>query len=564
MQPVKSQTATYLLTFGWLCVACPPWWNPPLVEFDTISVTAVHEATTSGSNVSDPAATGATLSGNVTEGESGGLTSGALGGLTTGGESGGLSTGGESAGESSGASSSGQLGKCGDGQLDPAEVCDNGEDSNSCDADCTLAECGDGYLNAKAGEVCDDGNVSPGDTCSSACQDTSIAAFDAGDYVTCVAFASGKLRCWGAGFGGQLGNGDVEGLGDSLKELPVADIAVGGSVNEVIVGASSVCALIELGNIKCWGYGAYGSLGYGNTDNILTPPMGAVKVGAVVKAIDAGGFGHVCTRAEDGLVRCWGSNVFGELARGDTENVGDEPGEMPPAAIPGLSNIVKLSAGGGTHTCAVRDDDTLRCWGTNDFGQLGLGNTVAYGNKPGETAPPKVNLKGAVKSVAVGGGHTCALLSDDSVRCWGENSYGQLGYGHKTGLGDNPNEIESLSAVNIVKDGEKVIQIVAGWDHTCALLDTGSVRCWGRNTFGQLGRKHKDNIGDDLSEMPPEDTGLGGNVKRLSASGEYTCALLDNNSLRCWGRNEYGQLGLGDTKNVGDDEFPSEVSVVPF
>jgi len=118
-----------------------------------------------------------------------------------------------------------------------------------------------------------------------------------------------------------------------------------------------------------------------------------------------------------------------------------------------------------------------------------------------------------------------------------------------------------LPAVDL--DNEKATQIVAGWRHSCALLGNGEVRCWGRNMFGQLGLGHIHDIGDDPGETPKR-VQIDGSAVMIAAGGEFACALMDNDALRCWGENESGQLGLGPMKKIGDDEFPSTVDNIPY
>lgn len=458
-------------------------------------------------------------------------------------------------------SSTGSPAACGDGLVQPGEECDPGEgESDECDGDCTQAICGDGYLNNSAGEICDDGNVHSGDVCSASCtEETVIVDIDAGWNHVCVAFATGSLRCWGWDEDGQLGNGiDNQNIGDDPGELPANSVTVGASISATAASYGFTCVLDDDGAVKCWGEGAFGNLGYEDNLSINSPKAYVVDVGLSVVDVVVGHF-HACALDKVGLVRCWGLGQ--QLARGSYDNIGDDPFEMPPSPITGLTAVSQISSG-DTHTCAVTISGDVRCWGRNFWGQLGQGNSDDYGDDPGETSPPKVNLPIKAKAVVGGGHHTCALLIDDSVRCWGDNWVGQLGYGHVDSLGDNLGEIEGLTPVAITTGEEKVVEIEAGFNHTCARLNTGEVRCWGQNGNGQLGQGHDENIGDQPGEMPPASSSLGESAMKIAAGYTFTCALLASNSLRCWGYNGYGQLGPG--VSIGDGELPSDFPPLPF
>jgi alpha-tubulin suppressor-like RCC1 family protein len=147
------------------------------------------------------------------------------------------------------------------------------------------------------------------------------------------------------------------------------------------------------------------------------------------------------------------------------------------------------------------------------------------------------------------------------LRCWGFASDGQLGQGNGVFLGDD----EDPAGVSPIDAGGEVLQVATGSAHTCALLADGALRCWGRAAFGQLGQANTESIGDDElpREVPPIDVG-GGVVTQFSTAGDQTCVRVETGALRCWGSNQFGQLGYGNTDNLGDDEFPvvaGEVSV---
>jgi len=271
---------------------------------------------------------------------------------------------------------------------------------------------------------------------------------------------------------------------------------------------------------------------------------------------------HRCARFDSGVVVCWGGNGAGELGLGDRNNRGDNPGEMGealPAVNLGTGRKALSVTASAYHTCAVLDDGAVKCWGRNDFGELGLGDHNGRGDAPGEMgdALPAVDLGTGRKALSVTAGalHTCALLDDGAVKCWGTDGHGELGLGGTNSRGLYAGEMgDALPAVNL-GTGRKARAIAAGAYHTCALLDNGAVKCWGMNANGELGVGDGENRGDLPGEMgdalPAVNLGTGRTARAVTCSGAHACALLDNNTVKCWGQNVAGTLGLGDTKTRG-------------
>ncbi len=195
---------------------------------------------------------------------------------------------------------------------------------------------------------------------------------------------------------------------------------------------------------------------------------------------------------------------------------------------------------GSSHSCALLDDGTIRCWGSNGYGELGSVTNNGTFN-PNPAPQPAVNLGGhAAVAITAGGFHSCALLDDGTVRCWGSNYFGELGSATNNGT-DNPNPAPQ-PAVNL--GGHAAVAITAGpASHSCALLDDGTVRCWGYNYYGQLGSV-TNNGTDNPNPVPEPAVNLGGHAAVAVTAGEFhSCALLDDGTIRCWGNNFYGQLG---------------------
>lgn len=379
------------------------------------------------------------------------------------------------------------------------------------------------------------------------------------EFSTCALLEGGIVRCWGSNLSGQLGNGSTDKLGDNPGEMPPPDVAIGGAAIGVFAGARAdrACAVLQGGALRCWGDNFNGQLGYGHTDDVgdnpgeMPPPD--VPVGGEVVQVATSLF-HTCALLASGTVRCWGQAKAGQLGYGNETTLGDDPGELPAADVPLGAAATSIGAG-DLHTCALLASGAVRCWGSNSQGELGYAGVNELGDEPGEMPPPDVAIGGKAIQLSVGGDHTCVLLDTGGVRCWGGNSNGQLGYGHTDDLGAGSGDMPRPD----VQLGGKAIQVVTGSIHSCALLDSGNVKCWGRNTYGQLGYGNELNIGDKEGQMPPPDVQIGGKAVLIAAGGFRTCAVLDTGALRCWGDNSGGSLGYGDEGFRGDEpgEMPT-------
>ncbi|RYZ34791.1 MAG: RTX toxin, partial [Myxococcaceae bacterium] len=215
---------------------------------------------------------------------------------------------------------------------------------------------------------------------------------------------------------------------------------------------------------------------------------------------------------------------------------------------------------GGNHTCALLSTNRLLCWGHNATGQLGYGDTnpVGISGDPGLKTPVDV---GDVVQVAAGSYSTCVLFKSGpltgGVKCWGNNTSGQLGRGDTSGtyrpsgcfVGNNASCSYRMAseALSVDLGGVLPLQIATGTDHACALLATGSVRCWGYNGYGQLG------LGNTTPKYAPSEAVdlNGATAYQITAGGNHTCALLSTGAARCWGRGSNGQLGYASKNNVG-------------
>jgi alpha-tubulin suppressor-like RCC1 family protein len=275
------------------------------------------------------------------------------------------------------------------------------------------------------------------------------------------------------------------------------------------------------------------------------------------------GSGHTCAITSGGAVKCWGLNNFGQLGLGDTDDRGDEPGEMGddlPAVDLGTGRTATAISAGDLFTCALLDNGTVKCWGLNTNGTLGQESFASsIGGAPGEMGDdlPAIDL-GAGRTatrISAGSGHVCAILDNSTLKCWGFNGSGQLGLGNSTARGQNPTDMgDDLPAVAL-GTGRTATAVSAGQRDTCAILDNGSVKCWGEADNGRLGYGGTGDRGDEGGEMgdslPAVDLGTGRTAAAISTAA-HTCAVLDDATVKCWGRNANGQLGLGDNGDRGD------------
>lgn len=321
---------------------------------------------------------------------------------------------------------------------------------------------------------------------------------------TCALLSTGKVKCWGENSTGQLGLGDKvpRGLGPGQMgdALPFVDLGTGARAVRLAASDAHTCALMESGQLKCWGDGTFGQLGLGDALGRGDAPG---TMGDALPLVDLGpgrtvvhfslGPTHTCAVLDTGELKCWGSAAFGALGLGDTLARGSGPGQMG-AALPrvDLLGVAALGvAAGNDRTCVYGAGALIKCWGIGDEGGLGLGDELQRGHTPGTVGAnlPQVNI-GAFTSVAgLFGGlqHVCALAPDRTARCWGNNLKGQLGLGDVVPRGNLPGQMNiNLPAVEL-GTGRSIVEMALGDGHSCARLDNGALKCWGDNANGQLG-----------------------------------------------------------------------------
>lgn len=274
------------------------------------------------------------------------------------------------------------------------------------------------------------------------------------------------------------------------------------------------------------------------------------------------GDGTTCVVTHEGRAKCWGLGEAGQLGRGDTQTIGDDevPGSVGFIELGGLVREIHTN---GRQTYARLDSGVVRAWGSNDSFELGLRHAIRIGDdETPATAEVAVDveLSAPATQLAVGEGFACARLADGTAQCWGANDAGQLGLGHTERIGDD----ESPADAGRVALSGAAQHVAAGAHHACAQLSGGEVQCWGRGTDGQLGYGDTEDVGDDELPAARAPLWLGEPVVELVAGEAHTCARLLSGAVRCWGRGEAGRLGLGHVETIGDDEPPTDVDPVPL
>jgi alpha-tubulin suppressor-like RCC1 family protein len=363
----------------------------------------------------------------------------------------------------------------------------------------------------------------------------------------CARLTDGTVRCWGLSTDGQLGYSpssscDIPGatVPCELRPKPVTGLS---GVAQIAAGYRASCARMLDGTVRCWGANARGQLGTGTTMPSATP-VAVVGLTGVLELAMSGDF--ACARLSDGSVKCWGENASGQLGYATASGY-----SATPTTVPGVSSVQQIAVG-FADTCAVRTDGRVFCWGLNDHGQLGIGDTAKHPS-------PTLLAFTSVSRMALGFHHSCALITGGSVQCWGEARYGALG-----DFSDTTNTGDTLAPT--VLSLSNVAQIAAGWTHTCAAATDGTVSCWGATSIDGAGLP----LGFDAPNTCiatsgtlircsryPSAVPLTMPVAQLVAGSSHTCARSAGGAMVCWGWNAAGQLGLG-TKSL--EERPTAVA----
>jgi alpha-tubulin suppressor-like RCC1 family protein len=355
----------------------------------------------------------------------------------------------------------------------------------------------------------------------------SVRAISVGVGYTCALTTNRGVKCWGANKDGQLGDGTT-----NASSIPVEVYGLTSGVRAITVGYVDTCALTSNGGAKCWGFNGNGELGDGTQNNSKTPIDVSGLTSGVI-AISAGR-DSACALTTSGGVKCWGANEGGQLGDGTTNS-----SSIPVDVYELTSGVRAISVGQG-NACALTSGGGVKCWGNNYYGELGNGT-----NKNSATPVDVSGLASGVIAISVGRGDACAVTTNGGVKCWGANKYGQLGNGTQENSA-LPVEVYGLSS--------GVSAISVGNGYACVLTSIGGVKCWGNNQDGELGIIGTTNSGVTLVN---DVIGLKNGVNAISANWMHTCAVISSGEVKCWGDNEYGQLGNG--KADYGDAIPQDV-----
>ena len=286
-----------------------------------------------------------------------------------------------------------------------------------------------------------------------------------------------------------------------------------GVYTSVASGYEHTCALTAGGSVKCWGRNNVGQLGDNSNVDSLAPRD--VVGAADVVSIDSR-FRHTCVLTPGGAVKCWGDNEYGQIGDGTATNA------IRATDVDRLgSGIVAISVG-GRHTCALTSEGGVKCWGTNAAGQIGDGTLVS---KPSST--DVIGLTRPIIAASCGYDHTCAVTVDGAVKCWGNNTSGQIGANSLAERFSSPTDVFGLTS--------GIVAIGSGIDHTCAISTAGGMKCWGNNVSTQIGD------GTTINRLAPVDViGLDSDATAVVAGQQHTCALLTNGRIQCRGDNASG------------------------
>jgi alpha-tubulin suppressor-like RCC1 family protein len=279
-----------------------------------------------------------------------------------------------------------------------------------------------------------------------------------------------------------------------------------------------MCGITSSGDVKCWGANNGGQLGDGADGGHSAPGLVPGLSGVVSLAAGAS---HACALTAAGGVKCWGYNASGQLGDRSTTD------RHTPVDVVGLTSGVRAIAAGVFHTCAITAAGGLKCWGGNSAGQLGDRTSNNYAVEPEDV----YGLQANVAAVSAGQDHTCAVMIDGSVKCWGSGQYGQTG---TSSMATAPLTVIGVSGA---------IALSAGWHHTCALLQGGEVKCWGANWAAQLGRGFADSLG--VYPVPATVAGLASGAGWITSGLAHTCVTMNDGTTQCWGWANFGQLGVG-------------------
>jgi len=317
------------------------------------------------------------------------------------------------------------------------------------------------------------------------------------------------------------------------------------SYSTISASQDSTCAVAEDHSMRCWGRDDYmqlGRIGWQGQNMYQPTNVSLTYGGGSASALETSAYGnHACALMSDERIKCWGDSTYGQLGTSGGSSLPDVTNFWSTSSMP-----TQVSSG-RNHTCAILVDQSVWCWGDNNWAQMGRG---FISNAP-FWSPAQVPQIGSTSiAVSAGAEHSCAILTNGSAYCWGWITYGKLGDGGLSSTIGNP------SWVAVLPQNRTVAAISAGHHNTCAILDDGTVRCWGLNNYGQYGdgttTTQQTSSGEAL--LPSGKTAIA-----IDVGAYHVCAILNDDSTYCWGKNNYGQLGVGST--VSFHTTPTQVNV---
>jgi alpha-tubulin suppressor-like RCC1 family protein len=360
---------------------------------------------------------------------------------------------------------------------------------------------------------------------------------------TCAAKSDDTIWCWGLNANGQLGDNTTTDRSWPVVVKGPRDTGTFLGVLALAAGESHTCAALVDGTVWCWGRNDKGQLGDGTTTDRATPVqvVGTGGTGTLtgVTGITAGQK-HTCAVKGDGTVWCWGDNSKDELGDGTSTNRSSPVQVLGAGGTGTLTGVAGLAAG-LQHVCAAKTDGTAWCWGLNDKGQLGDGTSTTRSSPVQVLGAGGTGTLTGVARLASGEGakHTCAAKTDGTAWCWGLNDKGQLG---------DTTTTDRSAPVQVVGAGGTgtlagVSRLTGGDNHTCAAKTDGTAWCWGLNDKGQLGDTTTTNRSWPVQVVGAGGTGTLAGVTRIAAGSKHVCAVKSDGTVWCWGLNDKGQLG---------------------
>lgn len=344
-----------------------------------------------------------------------------------------------------------------------------------------------------------------------------ISTFGSG---LCIILMNESVQCWGGNEYGELGTTNPEFMEGSSKPIQVDGISENSGSSRITSGLFYSCALVQ-DQVKCWGYNQSGQLGDGTNINRRSPVT--VPLTDVQDVVAGPAAAHTCALKKNGDVYCWGDNSYGQLGNGTLI------ASRSPSKVLDLAGIVQISSSQFS-SCGVDQFSKVWCWGSNTFHILDSSSNAFL-------KPIKVNFSNDIKAVAVGASHACVLDQFSKVYCWGEN---ELNHGV---LGRNPSEVSNSFQPLLISSLPDVKYLGVGAVHNCALTFQGEVYCWGTNQDGQLGDgTFVDRFTPVKAKFP-----AGKKVVALAVGQIENCALIDDNSVWCWGS------GYSETPKVNEN-----------